>query len=132
MATRVCVPVKQNSKTQGKMISRLIASCGLQRGDKFAIRIEGGCKDVPAPVDWILEPPTKRTIELTERETVTEPSNIGDADSTLNDPLGDGSLTFVALGLDELKQGRYEMSVSFNGSVEELSIVDYTGEELYL
>jgi hypothetical protein len=79
-----------------------------------------------------LNPSPRTAIELNKREIVTEHTSIEDVGSALNDPLGDGSLTFVALGLDELKQGRYEMSVSSNGTAEELSVVDYTGEELYV
>ena len=44
-------------------------------------------------------------------------------------PLADGSLTFVAVSLDELQRGKYELTVTFNGTVELLSVVDYTGEE---
>ena len=36
---------------------------------------------------------------------------------------------FVAVSLDELQQGKYELTVIFNGTVDLLSVVDYTGEE---
>jgi hypothetical protein len=52
-----------------------------------------------------------------------------EADSMLKDPLGDGSFTFVALRLDELKQGQYEIYVRFNGTASRLSVVDNSGEE---
>ena len=36
---------------------------------------------------------------------------------------------FVAVSLDELQREKYELSVTVNGTVDILSVVDYTGEE---
>jgi hypothetical protein len=128
-ATLVCVPREQNSRYQGKQMSRFYKNCGLKRGDKFVVRIEGGCSNVKPPVDWYLDPPTRRDLAYTKREVITGPVGINETDSTLRDPQGDGSFTFMALGLDELNQGRYELSVEFSGTADRISVIDNSGEE---
>ncbi|KAF1977883.1 hypothetical protein BU23DRAFT_452038, partial [Bimuria novae-zelandiae CBS 107.79] len=128
-ATRICVPEEQNSKFQGKELNSLRSRCNLQRGDKFVIRIDGGCKDVPAPVDWYLDPPEKRQLDFSTRAIATEKVDINGTDPSWKDLQGNGTDTFLALGLDQLLQGRYEVSVMFDGTVTRLSVADNSGEE---
>jgi hypothetical protein len=110
-------------------MSAFYRDCGLQRGDKFAIRVDGGCSNVDPPVDWYLDPPIERTLEYSKREVVTEPIDISETASELRDPFGDASLTFVALDLHELKPGEYQISVNFDGIADRLSVADNSGEE---
>ena len=125
---RACVPNEQNS-AQGAALNALRARCDLQAGDPYVVGIEGGCKDVPLPKDWVQDPLKKREVDHKKREETVQTTAIEGTSSEFASPLADGSFMFVAVSLDELQQGKYELTVIFNGTVDLLSVVDYTGEE---
>ena len=118
-STRVCVPWYQNSGTQGPMLSRILDVCGLKSGEQVRIRIKGGCKNLV------------RRQEPSSAEESSAPTtmDLSEANSTLRDPYGDGSLTYIALPLGELADGRYDVNVKFAGNVEKIAVVNDAGDE---
>ncbi|PLB33859.1 uncharacterized protein BDW47DRAFT_134714 [Aspergillus candidus] len=114
LATRMCVPAKQNSRTQGPQFRLFVKTCGLKRGDKFLVRLKGGCNRFNFPA---------------RREDATHTIGIADEDATFRDPNDDGSLTYVAVGLGDLEVGHYEIDAEFNGTVREAVILNQYGDE---
>ncbi|PLN79982.1 hypothetical protein BDW42DRAFT_201424 [Aspergillus taichungensis] len=114
LATRMCVPAKQNSRTQGPQFRLFVTTCGLKRGDKFLLRLKGGCSRFNFPA---------------RRDDATQTVGIADEDVTFRDPNDDGSLTYVAVGLGDLKVGHYEIDAKFNGSVREAVVLNQYGDE---
>lgn len=115
------------------MVGSFYKDCGLKRGDDYMVRIEGGCTNVRIPKDWAYykkvpkpkKKPSKRQVQIGI-------STINGTESELTDPFGDGSFTYIALSLGELEQGRYNITVIFNGTASEVSVLDDGGEELFL
>ncbi|KAK4147305.1 uncharacterized protein C8A04DRAFT_24548 [Dichotomopilus funicola] len=124
LATRVCVPRKQNSGFQGPLLGNLVKKCDLKKGEKVLVRLKGGCKQFSFTPrrdlhdeDFILDS-DEGTHELSgpvQARDVTEGPNFGDSSSELLDPYQDGSLTYVAVPLGELADGHYDMEAKFLG-----------------
>jgi hypothetical protein len=51
------------------------------------------------------------------------------ANNTLRDPYGDGSLTYVGLGLGELPFGKYDIAISADGPIDSAVVVNNAGDE---
>ncbi|EED17501.1 hypothetical protein TSTA_113270 [Talaromyces stipitatus ATCC 10500] len=118
--TRVCIPSSQNSRLQGPMLSRLLSNCGItNQGQKMMVRIVGGCSQYAKRSG---DPATL----LSARDTTIQLSN---NNSTLMDPYGDGSLTYVGLALGERAAGHYDLKVNFSGTIDNLTILNAFGEE---
>lgn len=117
--TRVCIPSAQNSRLQGPMLSRVLANCGIDtQGQKMMVRVVGGCSQYAKRS----EDPTL----LSARDTTIQLSN---TNSTLMDPYGDGSLTYVGLALGERAAGHYDLAVNFSGTIDNLTVLNAFGEE---
>jgi hypothetical protein len=99
------------------MLSRVLANCGINKaGQKMLVRIVGGCSQYA--------PPERRF--LGARDTVIDLDNYN---STLRNPNGDGSLLYVGVGLGELADGHYDLKVNFNGTIDNVTVLDAYGEE---
>jgi hypothetical protein len=108
---------------------RIFASktrCNLQDGDKFIIRIEGGCGDLGLKERQASETTsaagsTASTIHLAgSNDTLRNPSSFADS----NTP------NYIALQLGELTQGRYDVKVDLSEEITELYVVDGEGVEI--
>ncbi|KAM3067037.1 hypothetical protein ACMFMG_011817 [Clarireedia jacksonii] len=108
--TRTCIHWYQNSGTQAPLLGQLVRNCELQRGDKVLVQIEGGCPGFPL----------KRSL----REIV----HVTSTNATLHNPAGDGSFTYIALDLGELDSGHYDLDVSLDGHVDNITILDVNGD----
>jgi hypothetical protein len=118
--TRMCIEGYQNSGTQGPMLSRLVSQCGLAKDDQVKVRIEGGCKGF----NFSKKKREDHLQEFQRREEIV----MSGSNATLRDPMGDGSLTYVALTMEELDDGHYDMTVSFDGAVHNVTVMDKYGE----
>jgi hypothetical protein len=99
------------------MMSRVLANCGItKQGDKMMVRIVGGCSQYAAPERRFLG----------SRDTAIQ---LEDSNSTLMNPYGDGSLLYVGVGLGELADGHYDLKVNFNGTIDNVTVLDAFGEE---
>jgi hypothetical protein len=113
LATTVCVPAAQNSRTQGPIMSRVQDLCDLKMGDKVLLRIVGGCSQYN-----FTQPPTNgggRNKITDAHETVKDA--ISNSSTTLLDPFQDGSLTYVGVPLGELEAGRYQLDISMSSEL---------------
>jgi hypothetical protein len=116
-STRVCIPSTENSRFQGPSLSRTIALCGVKPGDKLKVKIDGGCQG------------------LTRRQSSSAGSGtnatffLSGSDSTLLDPFGDGSFTYVGLSLGGLPRGQYDINFSLGQQVESAVVVNNDGDE---
>jgi len=115
-STRVCVPWYQNSGTQGPMLSRIQAVCGLKRGEQLKVRIKGGCKSYNV----------RRQAGQSRDATQID---LTGANSTLRDPYGDGSLTYVGLSLGELPFGKYDIAFATDSQIDSAVVVNSAGDE---
>jgi hypothetical protein len=146
--TRWCVPWYQNRGTQGPMLSNVIRRCGLKAKDKILVKIIGGCSkyeftrnfeeeyfiadDLFTPVPNFLvptHPVWNNTGVHTPRRRATVQLDASNA--TLRNPNGDSTLTYVAVGIDELADGHYDFAVSFAGAatIDNVTILNKYGEE---
>ena len=119
--TRWCVPMYQNSGTQGPMLSNFLQRCGVKANDKILVKIKGGCKSYNFP--------TKRDDShipiLRSRANI----ELDSSNATLRNPQGDGSLLYVAVEIDELADGHYDFTVKFDGQIDNATIMNKYGEE---
>jgi hypothetical protein len=126
-ATEVCVPAWQNSKTQGPILGIFARRCNLKAGDKFLLRLEGGCDRFRFPARRDVEP----TFNMLARRSSNE--SISGSNGTLADPNGDGSLTYVATHLGQLKAGNYEFDLDLSGAtVVQVEVVNQYGDSYAL
>jgi hypothetical protein len=135
LATRVCVPSEQNGKQQGSRLWSMTKRCGLKRGERFLIKIEGGCNSISEPSTYTTDdsPDNDANIAGTKkRDVATVPMAISGSDVTLWDPAGGRSFTFVAVDLDYLEMGDYDLEVTFNGTAERIAVIDDGGAEYAL
>lgn len=96
------------------MLGGVVTNCKMSPGDKLLIKIEGGCGQFAPPGKTLLN----------KRQTIS----ISDSNTTLRDPLADGSLTYVAVNLGDLGPGVYNLQVSLGGQVDNLTVLDSDGE----
>ena len=116
----MCINWYQNSGTQGPLLGSVVTNCDMQAGDKLLIKIEGGCSQFAPPLSKI-----KRTdAGLRKRQDIS----ISNSNTTLRNPHGDGSLTYVAVDLGDLGPGTYNLQVSLSGQVDNLTVLDSDGE----
>ena len=116
----MCIPSAQNSRLQGPMLSRVLANCGItSQGQKMMVRIVGGCSQY-----------AKRSENPTPLLAArTTPIQLENTNSTLMDPYGDGSWTYVGLALGERAAGHYDLRVDFSGTIDNLTVLNAFGEE---
>lgn len=114
-SSRVCVPWYQNSGTQGPMLSRILAVCGLQKGQQLKVRIKGGCKN--------------NNVRRQQSGSSNTQLDLSGKNDTLRDPYGDGSVTYVAVGLGELSLGRYEVAFSTDTDIDSAVVLNSAGDE---
>jgi hypothetical protein len=74
------------------------------------IHIEGGCPGFP--------------LQKSRRDTI----HLSSTNATLRNPQGDGSLTYVFVDLGELEDGHYDLDISVDGTVDNLTVIDSYGE----
>lgn len=113
----------------------MITRCGIKRGDKFLIRIEGGCNSISEPRTYAADESLvdgAKIADTKKRDVATVPVAISGSDATLWDPAGDRSFTFVAVDLDYLQMGDYDLEVSFKGTAERIAVIDNGGAEYAL
>lgn len=128
--TTLCIPNKENS-AQGQLWSQTINKCGLVDGDKFLLRVVGGCEryiNSPAPcpgeVTWLLaNPPPHKREEPGPDNTLV----ISDFSNELVDLYGDGTFLYVAADIGELYSGTYHLKVQIDGLVKRLVVLDNSG-----
>lgn len=126
-ASRKCIHWYQNSGTQSHMI-RIFASrtrCNLQDGDKFVVRIEGGCKYLG------LENLGLKTRQADASSGSTTDFFLSGFNATLTDPASFGSNTskYIAVQMGELISGKYTVNVDLSERISELYITDGEGME---
>lgn len=104
-------------------MSGIVRECNITKGDKVLVRVEGGCKGVLK----------RRDLEHPEHFYIYErdPKQLSGANSTLRDPNGDGSLTYIWTDLGELKDGHYGLQVKLQGEVDNLTVLDAYGDVYY-
>ncbi|KAK4245733.1 hypothetical protein C7999DRAFT_33875 [Corynascus novoguineensis] len=136
LATRMCIPKEQNSQTQGTILSDIVRLCNLKKGDKVLVHLVGGCRGINFRARLVPDvfnigngtlTKRKRETEATamddserERHTlktcdITPEGPFSDSSSSLLDPHGDGSLTYVGIPLGELERGHYDLEARFPG-----------------
>ncbi|KAI9369635.1 hypothetical protein BJX61DRAFT_518755 [Aspergillus egyptiacus] len=123
--TALCIERYQNSGTQGPILRAITRVCKPSKGDKLLIRVEGGCPDYFIKRDdEVAELPPV----LMPRQEETNTLTISSANATLRDPLGDGSLTYVAVDLGELPDGHYDLDVALDGPVTNVTVLEADGD----
>jgi hypothetical protein len=120
LATRVCIPALQNSQTQGPILGRFVQVCDLKKGEKFLVRLEGGCSQFSFP------PKERRDGNAFWPRTTT--ILVSQTNNTLRNPNGDGSLTYVAVDLGQLQNGHYDIVATFNGTIAQASVLNQYGD----
>ena len=105
------------------MLGSLVTKCGLVKDDKIKVRIEGGCKgfnfqkrDELGELDHAYLQTRDTTLSLTS------------SNATLRNPMGDGSMTYVALTTDELDNGHYDFTVDFDGPIHNVTVMNKYGD----
>jgi len=138
--TTLCIPNKENS-AQGQLWSQTINKCGLVDGDKFLLRVVGGCEryinsaaPCPGEVTWLLAhpPPPPPPPPTLPRKRAEEPGPdntllISDFSNELVDLYGDGTFLYVAADIGELYFGTYHLKVQIDGVVKRLVVLDNQG-----
>jgi hypothetical protein len=123
LATQVCVPEWQNSRTQGPIFSGFVRVCGLKAGEKFLNRLEGGCDQFNFPVRRNVEP----AVNMLDRRASS--GSISGSNRTLMNPNGDGSLKYVATDMGALKAGHYDLNLDMLGAtVARAEVVNRYGD----
>lgn len=82
------------------------------------VRVVGGCSQYAKH--------SEESTLFTARDSTIQLSN---TNSTLMDPYGDGSLTYVGLALGERAAGHYDLVVNFSGTIDNLTVLNAFGEE---
>jgi len=119
----MCIEGYQNSGTQGPMLGRIVQECGLKKAARIKVRIEGGCKSFNFE-----ERDRLGLLNDAFLQSRSETLSLQASNATLRDPMGDGSLTYVALTTDELEDGHYDFTVSFDGPIHNVTVLDKYGE----
>ena len=99
-------------------MSNLIRQCDLKKDDKVLVKIEGGCKGITKR-DGLVEDEN-----LLKRDTL----QLSNYNTTLRDPNGDGTLTYIWTDLGELANGHYDLKIDVQGQIDNLTIIDSEGE----
>jgi len=136
--TTLCIPNKENS-AQGQLWSQTINKCGLIHGDKFLLRVVGGCERYitsaapwPGEATWVLARPPPPPPPTSPRKRAGEPGpgttlSISDFSNELIDLCGDGTFLYVAADIGELYFGTYHLKVQIDGVVKRLVVLDNQG-----
>ena len=102
------------------MLGRVLANCGItKQGQKMMARIVGGCSQYAKR--------SENPIPLLEARTTT--IQLDNANSTLRNSNGDGSLLYVGVALGDIADGHYDLKVNFNGTIDNLTLLNSFGEE---
>jgi hypothetical protein len=118
----------------------LVRNCDLRKGQKVLYRVAGGCpssqvkreeddnvKQSPVtPVKRKEDDHVEESLALHQRadsSTIT----LSGTNTTLRNPNGDGSLTYIAVDLGALQDGHYNLGVSLGGSVDNVTVLDSDG-----
>lgn len=125
--TALCIEHYQNSGTQAPMLGGITRNCKPSKSDKLLIRVEGGCPDhfIKRDDDEAVD---AHISHLMPRQEGTNKLTISSANATLRDPMGDGSLTYVAVDLGELQDGHYDLNVALDGPVTNVTVLEADGE----
>ncbi|KAL2867735.1 uncharacterized protein BJX67DRAFT_352169 [Aspergillus lucknowensis] len=124
--TALCIERYQNSGTQGPILQKITKYCKPNEGDKMLIRVEGGCGGARAKRED--EPEYFPFPALMPRQEDSTSLTISSSNATLRDPMGDGSLTYVAVDLGELDDGHYDLEVNLDGPVTNVTVLEADGE----
>ncbi|KAK9443847.1 uncharacterized protein VB005_02372 [Metarhizium brunneum] len=128
--TRLCIDAYQNSGTQAPILSKLVQYCPIKKGDKTLFRVEGGCGSASVKRDFnpkLGHQPTTPPLGVLQRRQEDSTFHFFSANATLRDPYGDGSLTYVAINLGALDDGRYHLEITLDGQVDNLTVLDIDG-----
>jgi len=128
--TALCIDGAQNSRTQGPMLGEFVRQCMNKKGDKMLVRIAGGCSQfMQTPPPRMLKPR-----EQQQQQQQRQPQHdshgaiqLSASNGTLSDPLGDSSLLYIAVDIGEVSNGAYDLGVSFDGTVENVTVLDNDG-----
>ena len=114
----LCIPWYQNSGTQAPIISALVRNCKITQGSKVLVHIEGGCGAFTK----------KRTVHDGRSLQRRQGLQISGTNSSLLNPYGDGSLTYVATDLGVLQGGHYDLQVNLGGQIDNVTVLDNDGD----
>jgi hypothetical protein len=103
----------------------LVQYCNVQKGEKVLYRVDGGC---PSTIIKREENQVHESPALYSRADSTI-ITISGANATLRDPNGDGSLTYVTIDLGTLQDGKYDMSVNLDKTVDNVTVLDSDGND---
>jgi hypothetical protein len=117
--SQTCIDWYQNSGTQAPIISGIVRNCDIKAGDKMLVHIEGGCSQ------FVYKRSQLPDRMLQRRQTI----QVSSSNATLRNPNGDGSLTYVAVDLGELANGHYDVQITLDGQVTNVTVLDSDGEE---
>jgi hypothetical protein len=98
------------------MLSSVVTVCRLKRGDQLKVRIKGGCKSYNVP-------------RQAGQSGDTSHTDLAGANSSLRDPYGDRSLTYVGLSLGELPFGKYDIVFSTDDQIDGAAVLNSAGDE---
>ena len=127
-AHRTCIPKSQNQGVQGAILGLFFRTCKPISGQKFVVRILGGCSLRS----------DKRHISDMEVDPVDSPPSLakrGDntfsaQDATVIDPTGSGNLSHIGLSLEYLKNGIYTLTPQVAGvNFSSMRVIDSEGFE---
>ncbi|KAH8805790.1 hypothetical protein F5884DRAFT_458996 [Xylogone sp. PMI_703] len=120
----LCIERYQNSGTQGPLLSNLIRICGLKKGQKVLYRVAGGCPSSQVKREEDNNVKQSPALHLrADSSTIT----LSGTNTTLRNPNGDGSLSYIAVDLGALQDGHYNLGVSLGGTVDNVTVLDSDG-----
>lgn len=127
-AHKTCINGTQNSGTQAPIFSAFVRNCKPAEGQKFVVRMEGGCR--------IREPEDNTEADGFSRR---EPGTINRRQSPPIDAFGTAvsefitvnNMSYVYVPIKDLANGHYRFQMSLKGEAKSVQIMDENGETYY-